>query len=253
MRSMSETRSTYVRAYAAQYERGSFETVLVEARRRRVLASMAGYPHTRILEVGCGLEPIFSFVPEAHAYAVVEPAADFAEVARRMAEGRPTVRVLEARMEDVINEVADFRPDFVILSSLLHEVPDADGLLHAVRKVCTVETTIHVNVPNVRSFHRLLALEMGLISDVFEQSEMERRFGRHRRFDHATLLELLNAARLEVLDSGTYFVKPFTNEQMDVLVPKLDRERLLDGLDRIVAHMPNLGAEIFADVRLRWD
>ena len=38
--------------------------------------------------------------------------------------------------------------DFVIASSLLHEVQDPTRFLRAVRSVCGPETVIHLNVPN---------------------------------------------------------------------------------------------------------
>src|SRR5205814_3065939 len=110
-----------------------------------------------------------------------------------------------------------------------HEVPVARVLLRAVHDVGDERTVVHVNVPNVRSFHRLLALEGGLIEDVFEPSEMERRFGRHDRFDAVSLQALLESEGFRPFAIGTYFVKPFTHAQMDAVLasPAFDRASLL--------------------------
>jgi len=109
---------------------------------------------------------------------------------------------------------------------------------------------VHFNVPNVRSFHRLLALESGLIGDLFEQSETERRFQRHTRFDRERLEALLRANGFEILDSATYFVKPFTHAQMDALVQSgTCGPEVIEGLDRMTKYMPDMGCEIYANVR----
>jgi Methyltransferase domain len=240
---------SYAESYAAQYNSQSFELLLVAARRRRVLSSLAGHPHDRVVEVGCGLEPLFPYVDRFSSYTVVEPEPTFAEAAAQVADGLPSVSVVTARLEDVARELIATRPDFVILSSLLHEVSEPRVLLQAIRTICTPETVVHVNVPNVMSFHRLLAVKMGLIADPFQQSEMERRFGRHERFDLAALLALARDMSFEVIESGSYFVKPFTNYQMDLLLDTVDRESLLDGLDRMIEYMPDLGSELYADIR----
>lgn len=239
----------YESRYAGHYERPSFETTIVRIRRERVLASLRAHPHARVLEVGCGLEPLFGSIERLERYVVVEPASRFVAAARERAAGRPEVTVLEGFLEQTAPALADERFDFIVVSSLLHEVPDPAALLAAVRALCGPDTVVHVNVPNVHSFHRLLALEMGLIGSLFEQSETERRFQRHTRFDRATLLAALADAGFRVLESGTYFIKPFTHDQMQRLLDVgVFDERLIRGLERMTAHLPEMGCEAYADV-----
>jgi hypothetical protein len=111
---------------------------------------------------------------------------------------------------------------------------------------------LHVNVPNARSLHRLLALEMGLIGDVFERSANQRRLQQPRTFDLASLQAQVQACGFEVTDAGSYFVKPFTHAQMAQLrsCGLLD-ERMLDGLMGLEKHLPGLGSEIYVNCRLR--
>ncbi|HKS22192.1 MAG TPA: methyltransferase domain-containing protein [Thermoanaerobaculia bacterium] len=237
----------YEEKYAGQYAAGTFETVLVRVRRKVVLEALARYAHGTILEVGCGLEPLFRFVDDGAAFTIVEPSPEFVQNARALAEGR-AVRVVEGFLETAsLPETFDF----IVVSSLLHEVSDPAALLAAVRSRCHAGTTVHFNVPNVRSFHRLLALESGLIGDLFEQSETERRFQRHTRFDRERLEALLRANGFEVLDCATYFVKPFTHAQMDALVQSgTCGPEVIEGLDRMTKYMPDMGCEIYANVRL---
>jgi len=239
----------YEKKYAGQYAEGTFETVLVRVRRKYVLEALQRYPHAAILEVGCGLEPLFRFVDGA-AFTVVEPSPEFAQNARVLAEGR-AVRVIEGFLETAAQSLAGESFDFIVVSSLLHEVSDPAALLAAVRSLCDAGTTVHFNVPNVRSFHRLLALESGLIGDLFEQSETERRFQRHTRFDRERLAALLRENGFEIVDSATYFVKPFTHAQMDALVQSgTCGPEVIEGLDRMTKYLPDMGCEIYANVRL---
>lgn len=237
----------YSQKYLVQYAEGTFETVLVAVRRKYILEALSRYPHASILEVGCGMEPLFRFVDDA-AFTIVEPSAEFVRHARELA-GTRDVTVIEAFLENA--SLAGQRFDFIVVSSLLHEVSDPLSLLAAVRSLCHAETTVHFNVPNVRSFHRLLALEMGLIDDVFEQSETERRFQRHTRFDQARLEELLRANGFRILDLATHFIKPFTHAQMDALLQSgACAPDVINGLDRMTRYLPDMGCDIYANVRL---
>src|SRR5258706_226571 len=187
---MTDIRADYAAKYLEQYATGGFETILVRVRREQVLDLLRRHPGARVLEVGCGLEPLFLFWNDFEAMTIVEPSAEFVAAARERAAGDPRIDLRQAYLEDVAEDfdgVASSKPDVVIVSSLLHEVPDPERLLASLRAVCSPRTIVHINVPNVRSFHRLLALEMGLIDDLFEPSEIEKRFHRHTRFDREKL------------------------------------------------------------------
>jgi SAM-dependent methyltransferase len=251
---------SYTRDYAAQYEPGAedwFETVLVNARRQQVLRSLARHPHRHILEVGCGLEPFFTFSHDWTSWTVVEPSNDFVAKARDIAathDRRVDLAIVPGYLEEVVVELRA-RPtpfDFIVVSSLLHEVPAPEKLLHSLGQLAEQTTVLHLNVPNVRSFHRLLALEMGLIDDLFEQSEMERKFQRTTRFDLLKLTEMCEAAGFEVLLSETYFIKPFTNAQLAAIVDhKLLPPGVLEALSRMTKYIGDLGAEMFVELRRR--
>ncbi|MFO0565393.1 MAG: class I SAM-dependent methyltransferase [Polyangiaceae bacterium] len=245
----------YAAEYSAQYESEDwFETVLVHVRREEVLNALGKHPHASVLEIGCGLEPLFPFVRDFQRWVVIEPVPSFVECARRAALTHARgarVEVLEGFVETREHELTDRGPfDYVVASSVLHEVPDPRRLLAALRQLSGPETRIHVNVPNVRSLHRLLALEAGLISDVFAVSEMERRFQRSTRFDAETLRATCEAAGFRVEELWTYFLKPFTHSQMARLVDaRVVSRPVVEALARMTRYVPDLGAEIGAQLR----
>lgn len=240
----------YARKYSAQYEQETFETILIEVRRRQVLESLDRYSHEHVLEVGCGLEPFFVHYSGFKKWTVIEPSSTFAEHARSLSGNSDCVTVIEERMERAAAKLKPSKFDMMICSSLLHEVEDPQALLAAIRSLCQATTVVHFNVPNVYSFHRLLAQESGLIKDIFEQSEMEGRFQRHTRFDMDRLLAMLRRAGFEVLASGTYFIKPFSHGQMDaVLEAGIADQAVVRGLEKMIKYMPDMGCELYAEVR----
>jgi len=120
--------------------------------------------------------------------------------------------------------------------------PDATNIVN-IRKIAQLAAANRL--PGI-SVYRQFAVEGGLIEDVFEPSEMERRFGRHDRFDAVSLQALLESEGFLPFATGTYFVKPFTHAQMDVVLesPAFDRASLLRGFDGMIKHMPDLGCEL---------
>jgi SAM-dependent methyltransferase len=234
----------YERAYAAS----DFEPVQARMRRRVLLQWLAAWRPRRWLEIGCGDAPLFTDWTAFERCVVVEPAAAFAHGARARAGADARIAVVEAPMEDAALEGESF--DVVIASGLLHEVSDAAKLLRAIAAQCGPHTVVHINVPNARSLHRLLALEMGLIDSLFDRSVNQRRLQQPRTFDRVSLRALVADCGFDVIDEGSYFVKPFTHAQMAQLqhVGLLD-ERMLDGLMGLEQHLPGLGSEIYLNCR----
>lgn len=240
----------YAKHYSAQYADESFETRLVAVRRQHVLRWLEAHDARRVLEVGCGLEPLFRHYQAFDAWRIIEPVPDFAGHARDLAEDDHRIQVLEGFLEGQSPAIADEDLDFIVVSGVVHSAPDPGRLLDAVHLLCGQSTIAHFSVPNVLSFHRLLALEMGLIGDVFEPSEMDRAYGHHTRFDRHRFVDMLEVAGFRVVESGTYFVKPFTHDQMDaILGTGAFPPSLIEGLDRMTRYMPEHGCELYANVR----
>lgn len=232
--------------YVGQYRALPFEPLQISFRRRRVLARVALHAPRRLLEIGCGESPLFLDLPGLETV-VVEPAAAFAANARRLAAERPEVTVVEQYAEELGPSLGG--PfDMVVLSCLLHEVPDPQRLLSAVRGLCAPGGVLHVNVPSARSLHRLLAVAMGLIPDVATESDTQRTMQQRGVYDAAGLEDELGRAGFAVTERGSIFVKPFTHAQMQRLVDEdFLTPQMLDGLDALALLLPDLGSELWMD------
>lgn len=54
----------------------------------------------------------------------------------------------------------------------------------------------------------------------------------------------------QILEKGSYFIKPFAHSQMMALLDQhIISEAVLDGLDKMVKYMPELGAENYCVVK----
>lgn len=232
----------------------SYEFVLSKVRYEQVLKSLNKYEHENILEVGCGLNPMFQSCRYKN-YTIVEPCDEFVRRAEKLAEGKANINIIHGYIEEVYEKLLQsqmHRFDFIILSSILHEVPNPAKLLESIYYLCSRDTVVHINVPNVYSFHRLLAHEAGYIKSIFEQSEMEAKFQRHTRFDQRLLFKIVEECGFQILSYGTYFIKPFNNEQMEKMINQnIVGKDIIEGLERMIKYMPDLGCEMFVDVKIK--
>lgn len=239
-----------IEKYIQDYRSSDFEKVMVHYRRKQVLQSINKYSHNRILEIGCGERPLFTDIENFREYVIVEPASSFCENAFALANGKSCITVIQDFFENRVKELLNRQFDFIIVSALLHEVVDPKGLLDAIYKCCRNETVVHINVPNNQSFHMLLAYESGIIPRIGKLSERAKTLQQHTSFDLELLKNYLTVNRFEILDEGSYFVKLFNHEKMQKLVDigVLDSS-ILDGLYHLIKYMPDLGAEIYVNVK----
>jgi len=241
----------YSREYLNEHNKNfSFESVLVDVRRKQVLKSLNKYKHKHILEVGCGLNPLFQHC-EYESYTVIEPAFEFVQQAKKLAEGRKNINIVHGFMEEIYETLSEYDFDFIIVSGLLHGVPDPVKLLHVIYQVCKANTVVHISVPNVYSFHRLLAYEMNYIGSIFEESDTGIKFQRHTRFDKQSFFKIVKENNFKILSHGTYFIKPFTNEQMEKIIDQnIVNISIIEGLEKMTKYMPDMGCEMFVNAKI---
>ncbi len=235
--------------YEKDYLDNPFEAELIRYRHRKTLETITSLRPRKILEVGCGQIPLHHYIDDYDQLVIVEPSKEFAGIANASDSARITVinDVLKAEYADQYG--CDF--DLIVISSLLHEMEDPLALLTCAANFASPKSVFHINVPNANSLHRLLAVKMGLITDVTEKSERQIKYQQSHTFDVQSLSELVRAAKLEVISCETFFIKPFTHSQMQSLLDSgfMD-DRMLEGFYQLGADLPTMGAEIALNARL---
>lgn len=240
--------------YSINYAEYQFEDIQASYRKRKIMDLMKQYDHKHILEVGCGLSPLFMESQDFDNMVVVEPTQKFYNNAKSLIEGKfhnANITLLNDTLENSINDLTTSNFDFILVSGLLHELEDASLFLDKLHFLINKNTVVHVNVPNAYSFHRLLAFEMGLIPSVFEMSDSNKIFEQKTVFDLTSLSELITKHGYKIINSGSYFIKPFTHKQMaSLLKTNMIDQKTLDGLFNMNKYMPGLGSEIFVEFML---
>ena len=227
-----------------------FERLQVEYRRKNTLTHLNKNAHSSILEVGSGIDPLFCYVDSYDEFTVVEPSAKFYEIAKKFKGDDNRISLYHDYIEKVN---LDKKYDLIIISSLLHEIDNAQSILSAINKFCHSNTVVYINVPNAKSFHRLLALEAGIINNIYNKSDNQIKFQQTHTYDIDTLGELLEKSGFSIIESGSYFIKPFTHTQMRKLLDhNIITKDVLNGLDKMVKYCPELGSEIFMTCRLNY-
>jgi hypothetical protein len=248
---VSSDREAYRREYLADY---GFERTLVRYRAAVVLEQIASVNPASVLEVGCGAEPLYARYLDAGnaplCWVVAEPIPEFcAELERRALPGAVVVEGFVESRVAALGAALGGSADLIICSGVLAEVPETGPFLDAIRTLLSQSSLLHVNVANARSLHRRLAQAMGLIDRLDTLSGRNTRLQQQRVYDLDSLTQVLLAAGFEVRDTGGYFVKPFTHDQMEAVAPLL-AEDVLDGLQALGRAEPDMASEIFVTAAL---
>jgi len=220
----------------------SFEKYQVEYRRNNLLNIIDKYKPKTILEIGCGTEPLFQYIEKFENFVTVEPSKEFYKIACNL-KRQPNIKIINDFIENIdLNE----KFDMISISSLLHEIKDSAKIINSIKRYLHVDSIIYANVPNARSFHRLLAYESGLIENIHEKSENQKKFQQAHTFDLNSFQQLFKENDYKITEKGSYFIKPFAHSQMAALLEKdIISEKVIDGLDNMAKYCPDLGSEIY--------
>ena len=242
--------------YRAHYDPLSgFESVCSLARQRRNLEFLAAMRPRRILEVGCGSMILAAMAKglalDFDSWTIVEPEPDFVGAAMEATLDDSRFTVVEGYLESNVDALRRRTPagfDAMLIAGLLHETATPKALLATAVSLTSPGGHVLASVPNAGSFHRLLAVEAGLIPTAATLSERDIALGHSVVFDGPGLTALFSAAGLVDLTLDGYLFKPFTNAQMEGVLSVSDNG-LVDGLISLGRRFPDQAAEICATGR----
>lgn len=239
----------YEKEYLNDY---GFEQVMVWARQKYIESLIRKINPKKVLEIGCGLDQLFNQVkdlPCIEQWSIIEPSSIFFNAAKDQFASDGRVDVLKGFAEDFVDDVRVKNFDLCICSGLLHEVESPLEIILAAKKSLSKSGVLHVNVPNATSFHRILAVEMGLISTPYQLSDRNLSLSQYHVFDSKSLKTLMNEAGLKEINAGGYLIKPFTHNQMQQISPILG-EAVLEGLWSMGTKNPEFASEIYLNARV---
>jgi 2-polyprenyl-3-methyl-5-hydroxy-6-metoxy-1,4-benzoquinol methylase len=135
--------------------------------------------------------------------------------------------------------------DAVVLMGVLEHVEDDASFLENLRKVKHIFAT----VPNAGSFHRLIGLEMGILSAIDELGPHDLAVGHKRYYDKELLANLFEAAlgsTHEQLEFGTLSIKFGSNAQMAPFKDVAPKMNTISRNAGLTGDKNFMGAEIYA-------
>lgn len=225
----------------------AFEHILKKYRYQNIVAFLEKYCPQHILEIGCATQSLFDYYHDFKTWVVVEPGEFFCNEVKKSEFFNPKkIQIVQGLVEEKIDILKKYSFDFIILCGVLHEIKNQNEVLKSIYKLCNEKTLIHVLTSNNESFHLLWAQKSGLIKSNVELTETGKRFQRFSTFNLKSLKEIVEKNGFEVLEKGSFFIKPFNHEKMQYLIQNdILNELLLNGLNNLTDYFPNNGAEIF--------
>jgi 2-polyprenyl-3-methyl-5-hydroxy-6-metoxy-1,4-benzoquinol methylase len=221
---------------ATFYEQDRFGLVLVKKTAEIIVPRIRG---KQTLEMGCSLLTMSKQLAVAAAsLEIVEGARRFVVLAQQQLPG---VAVYHSLFEE-------FEPEktyeAIVLGNTLHHIQEPGRLLERIRTWLAPGGCLYLTVPNMFSLHRRMGVKMGKLQDVFDTTERNEAFAQPGRFTKETLGLLLQESGFSILSSFGFFLKPFSDAQMESLnLP----EEAINALCELGMEFEELACQIYVE------
>jgi SAM-dependent methyltransferase len=131
--------------------------------------------------------------------------------------------------------------DTIIMSHVLEHIEYPVSVLKRVYDWLDDNGVFLLSVPNARSIHRLVAVEMGLLDSIYQLNQRDMELGHYRIYDIESLKMDAQKAGFNVIDEGGIFFKPISNKQID----DYWTEEMIYGFFKLSKLFPHNCAEIY--------
>lgn len=190
----------------------------------------------KILELGPaeGLmtEELVKIDPEL---TVIEAAAKFCQ---DLSKKFPSVKIYESLFEEV---QIDEKFDAIILGHVLEHVEDPKIILNKIKNWMKPNGIVCCAVPNARSIHRQIAVEMKLIGSIFEKSPKDIHHGHLRIYTPELLYAEFMSQNYSIISKGGYWLKPLSDGQIE----SSWTNEMIDAFMKLGEQYPDIAGEIY--------
>ena len=130
--------------------------------------------------------------------------------------------------------------DDIIMANLLEHVKNPTFILKKARSLLEEGGIIHIIVPNAESLHRRIGQKMGILKELVDFSEGDKKLGHRRVYTEELLENDIKSAGLKIIKSEGIFLKPFSDSQME----KFDG-KILDALFEVGKELPDYCSTLY--------
>ena len=132
--------------------------------------------------------------------------------------------------------------DTIIMSHVLEHIEHPVSALVRIRSWLKSDGVFLVSVPNAKSLHRMVAVEMGLLESIYTLNTRDHELGHYRVYDMVVLKDHLVSAGFNVTKTGGIFLKPLSNGQIE----QQWTPEMIHGFKKVANYFPEYSAEIYA-------
>lgn len=140
----------------------------------------------------------------------------------------------------------EFKPEHkfntIIMEHILEHIENPVELLHCAKKWLAPHGKMLLGVPNGNSFHRLVAVKMGLLTNPCELNPRDHAQGHRRVYTLGTFKKDIEAAGIRIVEMGGVFFKPLSNQQ----IQDYWTEEMIMGFYELGKDFPENAADIYA-------
>ena len=234
--------------YLFQFNQLPFERTQEKFRKRKILDLISQHKADagKLLEVGPGINPLFPFLNMFDNIIALEPIDEIYQWLTNSYSQKPSLEIVNYDLEKFISENPEMRFDTVVLSSVLHEMPNPENILKIIHNILVVGGQLFVVVPNNQSVHRLTGEKIGITRSLNELTETEKTMQQFTSYSPQILANQLENHGFKNTEIVTNFVKPLPHFGMqEALNNSLISEADLEFLYKLSDLMPGFGSEIF--------
>lgn len=194
----------------------------------------------RVLEMGCSQGLITAMLlASARSIDIVEGAELYATEIKNVYKDRVTV--YRSLFESF---TPPRRYEAIVFTNTLHHIFEPVSLLNRIKGWLEPGGSLHITVPNMLSLHRRIGVKMGILSDVFGDTERNVRFSQPGRYTRESLIQQISECGYIIKDCFGFFLKPFSHTQMEQLDPS---QALIDALFEMGKELEELACLIYVE------
>jgi len=139
---------------------------------------------------------------------IVEGASDLLE----LIPNDPKLTKYHSLFEDF---VPNRKYDTLIMNHILEHIENPVEVLQKISRWMHADSVFLIGVPNAKSFHRLAAVKMGLLSSEYALNDRDVALGHYRVYDLNSLMADATKAGLKIINIGGVFLKFLSNAQIE--------------------------------------
>lgn len=135
--------------------------------------------------------------------------------------------------------------DNIILGHVLEHVEDPVSIIRMCTTWLAQDGVVLAAVPNAQSLHRQAAVFMGMLNCENQLNDTDRKNGHRRVYNMPMLQKNFSDARLNIIKSGGYWLKPEHN----AFIEKNYTDEMIDAFMQLGEKYPDIAGELYIVAR----